>query len=309
MANNMKTVSEVVAINGADFDAGEFSDILNDAPALAAMGVKESSNGQQHKYVKKTAAPIVGFIGNGTGRDFSKLTSIPVTEDLEAIDGSVMMPKVAADASDDREGTIQTEIMEHLKASMFEWEKQIFNGTNNSAAGFNGFADVVADTSDSQYLNGGGTGGGSVYTSVYMVRVNGSVNGIAPVMNYNLEVGTTIVQNYDPGDGKNAPHYYTPVFGYTGLQIGNNYSIVRIGNLDGSDSLTDDLLSQALQKFPAGSAPTHIFMNRSQRGALQRSRTTYSPTGLPAPVPSEYEGLPIIVTDALGQAEAEVVAP
>ncbi|MCP4269460.1 MAG: hypothetical protein GY777_28475, partial [Candidatus Brocadiaceae bacterium] len=59
MANNMKTVSEVVAINGADFDAGEFSDILNDAPALAAMGVKESSNGQQHKYVKKTAAPIV----------------------------------------------------------------------------------------------------------------------------------------------------------------------------------------------------------------------------------------------------------
>jgi len=50
-------------------------------------------------------------------------------------------------------------------------------------------------------------------------------------------------------------------------------------------------------------------MNRSQRGALQRSRTTYSPTGLPAPVPSEYEGLPIIVTDALGQNEAEVVAP
>jgi len=220
MANDLKTVAEVVAINGQDFDSGEFSDILNDAPALAARGVKESSNGKDHKYVKKTAAPGVGFIGNGVGRDFSKLTSIPVTDALEAIDGSVMMPKVAADASDDREGTIQTEIMEHLKASMFEWEKQIFNGTNNAAAGFNGFADVVTALSDAQAINGGGAG--SALTSVYMVRVNGSINGIAPVMNYNLEVGETIVQNYDPGDGKNAPHYYTPVFGYTGIQIGNN---------------------------------------------------------------------------------------
>ena len=305
MANDLKTVAEVVAINGQDFDSGEFSDILNDAPALAAMGVKESSNGKDHKYVKKTAAPVVGFIGNGVGRDFSKLTSIPVTDSLEAIDGSVMMPKVAADASDNREGTIQTEIMEHLKASMFEWEKQIFNGTNNAAAGFNGFADVVTALSDAQAIDGGGTG--SALTSVYMVRVNGSINGIAPVMNYNLEVGETIVQNYDPGDGKNAPHYYTPVFGYTGLQIGNNYSIVRIANLDASNSLTDDLLSQALERFPAGSSATHIFMNRAQRGALQRSRTTYSPTGQPAVLPSEYEGLPIIVTDALGQAETALV--
>ena len=309
MANDLKTVAEVVAINGQDFDSGEFSDILNDAPALAAMGVKESSNGKDHKYVKKTAPPIVGFIGNGVGRDFSKLTSIPVTDTLEAIDGSVMMPKVAADASDDREGVIQTEIMEHLKAAMFEWEKQIFNGTNNSATGFNGFADVVADTSSNQFLDGGGTGGGSVYSSVYMVRVNGSMNGIAPVMNYNLEVGETVVINGDPGDGKNQPMYYTPIMGYTGLQIGNNYSIVRIGNLDATNTLTDDLLSKALQRFPAGSGATHIFTNREQRGALQRSRTTYSPTGQPAPLPTEYEGLPIIVTEALGTSEAEVVAP
>ena len=62
MANDMKTVAEVVAINGKDFDGGEFSDILNDAPALAAMGVKESSNGKDHKYVKKTAPPIVGLL-------------------------------------------------------------------------------------------------------------------------------------------------------------------------------------------------------------------------------------------------------
>ena len=305
MANDFKTVAEIVAITGADFDPAEMSDILNDAPALAAMGAKESSNGKDHKYVKKTAPPIVGFIGNGVGRDFSKLTSIPITDVLEAIDGSVMMPKVAADASDDREGVVATEIMEHLKAAMFEFEKQIFNGTNNAATGFNG--DEVSTLADTQFLNGGGTGGGSVYSSVYMVRVNGSNNGVMPVVNNEIEVGTTITVSHDPGDGLNAPFYYTPIMGYTGLQLGNNYSIVRIGNLDATDSLTDDLLSQALEKFPAGTQPTHIFANRSQRGALQRSRTTYSPTGQPAPLPSEYEGLPIIITEALGKVEAEIV--
>ena len=307
MANDFKTVAEIVAITGADFDDAEMSDILNDAPALAAMGAKESSNGKDHKYVKKTAAPVVGFIGNGVGRDFSKLTSIPVTDVLEAIDGSVMMPKVAADASDNREEVVATEIMEHLKAAMFEFEKQIFNGTNNAATGFNGFADTVADTSSTQFINGGGTGGGSVYTSVYMVRVNASNNGIIPVVNNEIEVGTTLTVSHDPGDGKNAPFYYTPIMGYTGLQLGNNYSIVRIGNLDASNGLTDDLLSEALERFPAGQQPTHIFCKRSQRGLLQRSRTTYSPTGQPAPVPSEYEGIPIITTDALGQVEAEIV--
>jgi len=307
MANNFKTVAEIVAITGADFSDAEMSDILNDAPALEAMGVIESSNGKDHKYVKKTAPPVVGFIGNGVGRDFSKLTSIPITDVLQAIDGSVMMPKVAADASDNREAVVATEIMEHLKASFFEFEKQIFNGTNNAATGFDGFADTVNTLADGQFINGEGTGGGSVYTSVYMVRVNGSNNGVTPVVNNEIEVGTTLTVSHDPGDGKNAPFYYTPIMGYTGLQLGNNYSIVRIGNLDATNTITDDLLSLALESFPAGQQPTHIFMKRTQRGALQRSRVTYSPTGAPVPVPSEYEGLPIITTDALGQVEDEIV--
>lgn len=307
MANDYKTVAEIVAITGADFSDAEMSDILNDAPALEAMGSIASSNGKDHKYVKKTAPPIVGFIGNGVGRDFSKLTSIPVTDTLEAIDGSVMMPKVAADASDNREEVVATEIMEHLKAAMFEFEKQIFNGTNNAATGFPGFADTVSTLANTQFIAGGGSGGGSVYESVYMVRVNASMNGVIPVVNNEIEVGTTLTVNFDPGDGLNAPAYYTPIMGYTGLQLGNNYSIVRIGNLDGTNTLTDDLLSQGLEKFPAGTAATHIFASRRQRGALQRSRTTYSPTGQPAPLPSDYEGLPIVITEALQADEAEVV--
>ena len=307
MADNLKTVAEIVAITGADFDDGDFSDIVNRAPFLAAAGAKMSSNGKDHKYVLKSAPPVVGFISGTVGRDFSKLVSVPVSETLEYIDASIMLPKVAADASDDREGVINTEIWEHLQAAMFEWEKQCINGTFNAANGFNGFADMLPDLGSSQVIDAGGTG--SELESVYMVRVNGSNNGIAPVMNYEIEVGVVDVVNYAVSGGGQAPHYYCTVGGYTGLQRGNNYSICRIANLDSTNTLTDDILSQALQTFPAGSEPTHILMSRAQRGALQRTRTTYSPTGQPAPLPSEYEGLPFVVTDAIQPTEAQIVAP
>jgi len=305
MADNLKTVAEIVAITGADFDDGDFSDIVNRAPFLAAAGAKTSSNGKDHKYVLKSAPPVVGFISGTVGRDFSKLVSVPVSETLEYIDGSVMMPKVAADASNDREGVINTELFEHLQAVMFEWEKQCINGTFNSAAGFNGFANMVPDLSTSQGIDGGGTG--SELESVYMIRVNGSNNGLAPVMNYEIEVGTVDVVNYAVSGGGQAPHYYASMGGYVGLQRGNNYSICRIANLDASNTITDDLLSQALQTFPAGSEPTHILMSRAQRGALQRTRTTYSPTGQPAVLPSDYEGVPFVITDAIQPTETALV--
>ena len=58
MADNLKTVAEVVAITGADFDNGSFSDITNHGTILRrCRGKRKSSNGKDHKYRKSTAAP------------------------------------------------------------------------------------------------------------------------------------------------------------------------------------------------------------------------------------------------------------
>tara|TARA_R110001606_G_scaffold378523_1_gene538243 strand:+ start:68 stop:994 length:927 start_codon:yes stop_codon:yes gene_type:complete len=306
MADNLKTVAEIVAITGADFDQGDFSDIVNRAPFLAAAGAKTSSNGKDHKYILKSVPPTVGFISGTVGRDFSKLVSVPISETLEMIDASIMMPKVAADASDDREGVINTEIMEHLQAAMFEWEKQCINGTFNAATGFSGMADMLPDLDNPQVLDGQGTG--TALQSVYMVRVNGSNNGIAPVMNYEIEVGSVDTVTYTTPDGKQAPHYYCPIAGYTGLQRGNNFSICRIANLDATNTITDDLLSLAYDTFPAGSEPNMILMSRSQRGALKRSRTATTPTGVAAANPVDYEGIPLVITDAIQPTEIAIIA-
>jgi hypothetical protein len=98
--------------------------------------------------------------------------------------------------------------------------------------------------------------------------------------------------------------YVTPVQAYLGLQVGSIYSIGRIANLDASaNGLTDDKISDALSKFPAARPATHLVMNRRSLQQLQSSRTATNPTGAPADFPQSAFGVPIVVTDAVGNSE------
>jgi hypothetical protein len=93
------------------------------------------------------------------------------------------------------------------------------------------------------------------------------------------------------------------------VQVGSVYDLSRICNLTGDSGkgLTDILLSNLLELAPVGKMPTLLVMSRRSRGQLQRSRTTYSPTGAPAPIPTEYEGIPIMTSDNVSNTE-ELVA-
>ena len=68
--------------------------------------------------------------------------------------------------------------------------------------------------------------------------------------------------------------------------------------------MTDALLAQLIEKFPAGRGPNYLVMNRRSLRQLQASRTATNPTGAPAPFPSEAFGIPIVVTDAISSTEA-----
>jgi hypothetical protein len=88
---------------------------------------------------------------------------------------------------------------------------------------------------------------------------------------------------------------------HLGIQVGSKYAIVRIANLtaDSGKGLTDALLEDAMALFPSGMQPTVIAMSRRSRKQLRKSRTTYSPTGSPAPNPIDFDGVPLIVTDSI----------
>ena len=61
---------------------------------------------------------------------------------------------------------------------------------------------------------------------------------------------------------------------YVGLQSASKHSVARIKNVtaQSTKTLSDTLLAQALDLFPAGIMPDAIFMNRRSRSQLQAAR-------------------------------------
>ena len=119
------------------------------------------------------------------------------------------------------------------------------------------------------------------------------------------EEATIIEKVVNPGtDNKVFPAYYIAICGYLGFQIGAARSAARLCNIQGT--LTDDDLYEALALFPSARQANVIAMNRGSLKALRASRTAVNPTGSPAPMPTNLDGIPIIVTDSITQIEAVV---
>jgi len=104
-------------------------------------------------------------------------------------------------------------------------------------------------------------------------------------------------------DGNPYTGYRQPMMAYIGAQLVNENSMVRIKNIEPDNKLTDDDIYAALEKFPTGIVPNVILMTRRSRGYLREGRTATNATGAPAPIPTEFEGIPIEVTDAISDAE------
>lgn len=305
MANDYLTLSDLLVFNSRDLDDIDVSDLLQDAPALAAMSTKPATNGNLHKYFKTTGAPTVGFRSENDGREYDSTIRTGVTVTLKIGDASIKVDKAVADAYiGGAEACLQMEAMEHLKAMFFKLEQQIFGGTvEGDASGFAALADAtnLDDSDDAQVVNAGGS---TACSSIWLLRSGDADCSFVGGNGVSVEVGETqIIESAGATTGFH-PAYYTPISGWFGYQIGSIYSAVRICNVDaGSNTVTDDLIYQGLEKFPSGRQPNMIVMNRRSLEQLRSSRTSTNATGAPAPRPTEVEGVPIIVTDSIGSAE------
>jgi hypothetical protein len=63
-----------------------------------------------------------------------------------------------------------------------------------------------------------------------------------------------------------------------------------------------------MAQYPAAFKPNVIFANPSAIESLRASRTATNVTGAPAPTPTEYEGIPIVATDMISNAEGADIA-
>ena len=308
MADDMFILADFVG-DALDLSPAQVTDLSIAAPFLTALPMVTSSNGTNHKYMKETGAPVVGFRAVNAGRELDSSVDSVVSIDLKVLDFSWAVDYALAKAW--RKGgapaLIAREGLRHLKAALFQFEKQIFYGTGNDAGGFAGLLDNAQfdALADAMVVNAGGSTA-STGSSVWLVTA--SPDACCSVMREGnpIELGETVVIDMLDGSSKHFPAYYTPASTWCGLQIGGANDIVRIANLteDSGKGLTDDLIYSALSKFPGGRVPTHIVMNRRSLRQLRESRTATNATGAPAPIPREVEGIPILVTEAISSTEA-----
>ncbi len=302
MADSFLTTSDVAKFNDSDLDIGIINDVLNDAPVLSAMAAR-SIAGNTYDYLKLTTSPTVGFRSENDGRENSKSQYTKVTVSCKILDASHSMD-VAVAESDERgaSAALATEAVNHLRAALFNAEKEIING--DQSGGFGGFADEISALSNAMCVDAGGSTA-DTGSSVWAVKTGLSDSHIVFGQNGVINIGETVVQRLSGTTGT-YPAYYTPISAWMGLQLGSAYSVGAIRNIteDSSAKLTDDMIADLLSKFPAGRAPDFLVMSRRSLAQLQQSRTSYSPSGAPAEIPSSSFNTPIIVADSVGDTDA-----
>lgn len=308
MANTLTTATQLLKIADQNLAPEMVNDLLDDSPVLRQMAavVANASQGTQHKYLKDTTAASGGFRAINAGLDYTASDQTLVTLDLKVLSANVRVDQQIAKAYPGGvEAFMDFEGSRSIRKAMAVAEAQFFYGTSNDANGFGGLvANAYIDAlADGMVYNAGGS---AALTSVYLLRTG--PDGVELVLGRDgsIDVGETKEQMLVVS-GAEMPAYFRVQEALMGFKMGGAYTVGRIANLAAATyTLTDAMIYEAFAKFPSSRMPNLILMNRRSLKQLRASRTATSPTGTPAPIPTEVEGIPIIVTDGISNAETVV---
>ena len=311
MAEASNTLAGLVQMNDMNLADIDVTDLLQDAPLLQRLVAVAASNGTLHKYLKQTVAAGAEFRDVNTGIANAAPQEELVTVTLKYLDGSFHRDVAIADGfKDGRASYMERETIKALRSLFQGLEKQILQGVSADSDGFVGMPgySFVDSVYDGMVVDAGGEGGRSVWairtTEEDVAVVAGNDGNIQ--FDFDPDVLQKIITNTSTLAGFNA--LVANLAGWYAVQFGSRYSLGRIVNLDGTtnNTLTDTMISEVLSLFPAARPANLLVMDRNLQQELQASRTTYSPTGQPAPFPMEAFGVPIVTTDQLGTSESQL---
>jgi hypothetical protein len=316
MAESYNTLAGLVQLNDKNLADLNVTDLLDDAPLLKVLHAQPASNGTLHKYVKQTTASSAAFRDALDAATKTASADTLVTVTLKILDASFSTDVALADAyKGGRDAWLQLELMRSLKQVFAVAEKQVFYGvgTGGDAKGFAGLIDnaQLDSTGDAMVTSAAGSNA-ATQTSCFLLRHG--MDDVSFIMGNDGKIvvedePTIIAKAGAVNTGHTYPALYVPVTGYCGFQIGGAYSAARICNIEcnvltATTAFTDDHVAAGLSLFPAARQPNVIVMNRNALRLLRQSRSAYSPTGAPAPIPAEVFGIPIVVTDQIVSTEA-----
>ena len=315
---SVATLLDIAKANDNDQVVGLIEEVIQSAPEANLIPFR-TIRGTTYKTLIRKGLPTVGFRAANDGIDPSKSSWENKIVETFIFSGRVEVDKMVAEAYED--GAAAWTALEAegvMEAALQEFGKQFYYGLANEADGFPGlkeFAVFGASTTNGDPLTVDATGStASTASSVYAVVLGErAVTGVAG-RDRGFELPDFRLESITGANGKKHDGLVSELGAWLGLQIVDENSVRRIANItaDSGKGLTDSLLADLLASFPVGKVPTSIMLNRRSRSQLQKSRTVVlqgSGRGRPdqpvlAPLPSEYEGIPLVVTDSIGNTDA-----
>jgi len=296
---------DIAKMNNSDDVAGLIEESIAAAPELNMIDARTIS-GTMYKTLVRSSLPSVGFRNANEGVAAVKSAYEIKTVETFIVDAPIEIDKAVADANEDGwESVLALEGNAVLEAAFRSMGSQMYYGTatavgtSTALAPTKGFPGLI-ELYDSSNMEVDVTGTGSDTSSAWLVKWGPQY--LRWVIGMGGEVQTQDAEATRLTDSAGLAYsgYRKPFELYIGLQMVNPNSVVRIKNIDSStNTLNDDDVYSALEKFPAGVTPDAIFMSRRSRGQIRSSRTATNATGAVAPTPTEVENVPIVVTDSI----------
>lgn len=301
---------------------GIIEDLTNVSPELGLFPASDellSAPGDlSYETLHRTARPTVAFASAGEGFDATKSSLNLIRHECFRFGGRIECAKHIAD-NWRRGGAAGYQAFESsgvAEEALKTIGKQIWYGVSVDSKGFPGIKAFTPFGGTYTYNAAGTTA--TTASSVYLVRFGQQFCQLMPALARNgtglIDLPDFILESILDANSKKMWGYTSELSSYLGLQIARADSVVRICNVtaDSTKTLTDAKLNAAMRLFPANTMPDRIFMSRRSLQQLQDSRTvTLYGQGknrpdqeLIAPVPTTFEGVPIVVTDNILNTDA-----
>ena len=293
----------------AKLDAGIGYPLIEEAVKLAPelmVVPADTILGTTMELTVRSGLPSVRFRNANEGVPRSKSTYETRTFQTHILDHQVAVDEQIVNGARDKGRLLENHASGAMEAAMQYIGSQFYYGTGNDTKGFPGL--LAQCKSDAAHTVD--AAGAASKTSVWFLRLGRECveflfgNGQTIRLNDTWDLETVYDDNGNPYKA-----YTNWMKGRVGMRLANKNCAVRIKNLEeagtNKKTLNDSLLYSAYEKFTEfGFEPTHIFMNGRSREQLRNSRTATNASGTPAPLPTEWEGIPIIRTASIANDEA-----
>lgn len=318
------TLLDIAKRSNNDTSLGLIEEGVKTCPELAKIPGRPVE-GIEYTYLKRTGRPAVGFRKANAGVESGASTYEQVRAMMYLLSGIVQVDKGVADADPQGPEALQGDEASGVAQSLMEAVgQQVWDGTSADSLGFQGVKQAL-DTSVT-LANGGrvaksDTTSGSGNTSVYLVRYGRDglsfdfgKNGALELSEFRVETVRKTVGGVETA----YPTYTADLTGWIGMRLSTIDGAMRIANVreqDSKEGLSDKIIAKAL-RYWNGRAPDAIWMNRTAAYLLQASRSVTIMSGAGgkpnggvekfAPMPTEVYGIPVVITDSIGDSEAFV---